>query len=151
MRQDLDSLFSSKLLPDDDHHGDRQALEIRYAAAALLVVCAKSDFDDHPEEERQIIALLENTFDLDQELIGEILSVLDEDMVLRGVQQFTGLVNQHYTRDDKIVLMENLWKVAFADGHLDRFEEQFINRVAFMIKLSAEDVADCRDTVQGQS
>ncbi len=145
----LADFFANRLTPAEDRHGEREAFEVRYAAAALLVVCAKSDFRDHPDEERAIVELLEKTFSLEHELIEEILSVLDEDVVVRGIQQFTSLVNKHYTRADKQVLIENLWQVAMADGHLDRFEEQYINRVSFMINMSPEEVLACRDNVAG--
>lgn len=149
MPGDFATFFTSRLTPDSDHHGERDAFEMRYSAAALLVVCAKSDFHDHPEEERAIIDLLEKTFQIEHKLIEELMDVFgDEDVVVRGIQQFTTLVNKHYTPGDKTVLMENLWKVAYADGHLDRFEEQFINRVAFMIRVSDEQVAQCREAVR---
>ena len=134
MLDDLSHFFSTKLKPADGHHGERDAFEVRYAAAALLVVCAKADFQDHPEEERAIIELLERTFSLEHALIEELLAVMDEDSIVRGIQQFTSLVNKHYTKEDKQVLIENLWRVAYADGHVDRFEEQYVNRVAFMIR-----------------
>lgn len=147
MLDDLSNFFARKLTPAAGHHGERDAFEVRYAAAALLVVCAKADFRDHPEEERAIIELLEKTFSLDHGLIEELLAVMDEDVIVRGIQQFTSLVNKHYTRADKQVLIENLWQVACADGHLDRFEEQFVNRVAFMIDVTADDVAVARKDV----
>jgi uncharacterized tellurite resistance protein B-like protein len=35
----------------------------------------------------------------------------------------------------KIALLESLWRVAFADGRLDKYEEQFIRRIAGLINL----------------
>jgi uncharacterized tellurite resistance protein B-like protein len=50
--------------------------------------------------------------------------------------QFTQLVNQHYSHTDKITLVENLWLVAFADGRLDKYEEQFIRKVSGLLHLA---------------
>lgn len=141
MLEDLKSFFTRRLTPSEGHHGDRVSDEVRYAAAALMLVCAKSDFVDHPEEERAIVRLLESVFDLDQPAIDELVAVTDTETVVQGIERLTGLVNRHYTLEDKQILIENLWHVAFADGRLDEFEEQYIARVAFMIDLSQAEVA----------
>lgn len=147
MLNDIKSLFSEKMTPPSEYAGDGASHEVQYAAAALLVVCAKADFQDHPEEQRAIEALLEKTFGIDHELIEKLISYVDEDSAIRGIQQFTQLVNQHYSYEDKQVLIENLWRVAFADGRLDSFEEQYIARVAFMIDVPQTMVQRCKTAV----
>ena len=47
-----------------------------------------------------------------------------------GVDQFTSMINENYGYADKKKLLEYLWVVALADGRLDRYEEQFIAKVA---------------------
>ena len=141
---DLKSFFAVNLTPPDGHHGERQLHEVRYAAAVLLVVCARADFEKHPEEERAIIQLLEETFSLEHELIETLLEHIQEEEIVKSLQQITELVNRHYTMEDKHVLIENLWKVTYADGRLDKFEEQFISRVAFMIDVPESRVQACK-------
>ncbi len=121
--------------PHDGLHGENVAQEIRYAAAALLVVCAKADFEEHPEEISAITKLLEETFELEKKIIEELMECVDEETGVRGLDEFTRLVNQHYSEEDKLILVGNLWRVAHADGRVDQFEEQFISRVAFMIDV----------------
>ena len=108
-------------VPDEE---SGECHEVRFAAAALLVVCARADFEEHPEEQSTILDLLENTFDLDEEGLHELLDLVDPDAAVTDLQEFTKLVNQHYSAQDKRVLIENLWRVALADGRIDRFEEQ---------------------------
>ena len=140
MIDDLKAFFSRRLTPREGQHGDRISHEVRYAAAALMVVCAKADFEDSPDESRAIIRLLGQTFRLDGDEIDELIALIDEDAAVRNLQAFTRLINRYYTIHDKRILIENLWQVAFADGRLDVFEEQFIARVAFMIRLTQDDV-----------
>ena len=59
MIADLTTFFAEKLTPRDGQRGDRISHEVRFAAAALMLVCAKADFEDHPEEQAAIIMLLE--------------------------------------------------------------------------------------------
>lgn len=140
MLTDFRSFFSARLAPPENpmERGDQH--EVRFAAAALLVVCARADFVEHPDEQSTIIKLLERTFDLSTGMLDELLNLVDPDAAVTDLQDFTQLVNQHYSEEDKLVLIENLWRVAFADGRLDRFEEQYVSRVAFMIGVREDEV-----------
>jgi len=136
---DFNSFFQEKMAP----HGSQSQVmeEIRYAAAALLVVCAKADFEEHPEEFDAITKLLASAFQLGEHEIGELIGYVEEDTGLKRLEEFTNLVNQYYSLEAKEMLIENLWQVAFADGRLDQFEEQYISRVAFMIDIPQRHVA----------
>ena len=131
-------------VPDEE---SGECHEVRFAAAALLVVCARADFEEHSEEQSTILDLMENTFDLDEEGLHELLDLVDPDAAVTDLQEFTKLVNQHYFAQDKRVLIENLWRVALADGRIDRFEEQYIARVAFMISVSGDEVSSAQARV----
>lgn len=147
MLVEIDEFFVQKMTPPEHQHGEGALQQVRYAAAALLVVCAKSDFHDHPEEEKAIHRLLEQTFELDHQMIVDLLSYVDAATSAQRLQEFTQLVNKYYVAEDKAVLIENLWQVAFADGRLDRFEELYVGRVAFMIAVSSDVVAQARAKV----
>lgn len=147
MLTDIKAFFAENLIPHDGPHGERQQHEIRYAAAALLVTCAKADFVEDPDEQRVIVALLEDKFGIDHDLIVSLMEYADEQTGVKGLQEFTNLVNEHYSKEDKNLLVENLWRVAYADGRLDKFEEQFVSRVAFMIDVSPGQVQSLKQAV----
>ncbi len=146
MFSDLGNFFAERLTPPEpggpQDSGEQN--EVRFAAAALLVVCARADFEEHPEEQSAILRLLGKTFDLSVVEQEELLGLVDANAAVSDLQQLTDLVNQHYSDPDKQVLIENLWRVAYADGRLDRFEEQYIARVAFMIGVTGDDVKAAR-------
>lgn len=148
MLTDLSSFFADRMTPPEiQGSGLGERHEVCFAAAALLIVCARADFEEHPEEQSTIFNLLETTFDLDEESLHELLDLVDPDAAVTGLQEFTNLVNQHYSAQDKRVLIENLWRVALADGRLDRFEEQYIARVAFMTGVSGDEVSSAQARV----
>ena len=145
MLTDIRAFFAENLIPHEGSQGKRQKHEVRYAAAALLVTCAKADFVEDPDEQKLIVELLESKFDIDHDMIVSLMDYADEQTGVKGLQEFTNLVNEHYSADDKQLLVENLWRVAYADGRLDKFEEQFVSRVAFMIDVSADQVQASRE------
>ncbi|MDA0977850.1 MAG: TerB family tellurite resistance protein [Proteobacteria bacterium] len=144
MFEDLKSYFSSSLTPAAEFAESSGQEEIRRAAAALLLICARADFEHHPEEQRAIINALEQTFMLGEPAISELLHLLDEETNTTRLLEFTRLVNRYYSTPAKIELLENLWRVAFADGRLDEFEEHYIARVAFLIRIDQEQLQACR-------
>ena len=40
---------------------------------------------------------------------------------------------------DKVLLVENLWRLALADDHLDKYEEQMIRKTADLLYVSHSD------------
>jgi uncharacterized tellurite resistance protein B-like protein len=135
MLNDIKKFFEEKLLVEaKDESGVTQGIE--YATAALMIELAKADFEEDDIERQLIIAMLRDTFDIEGEHLEELMAAADEASAeASDFFQFTSLINDHYDNTQKIALLENLWRVAFADGRLDKYEEQFIRRIAGLINL----------------
>jgi uncharacterized tellurite resistance protein B-like protein len=50
--------------------------------------------------------------------------------------QFTTVLNDRYSRDERIRVIEQMWQVALADGHLGTLENSIISRVADLLHLT---------------
>ena len=57
------------------------------------------------------------------------------DLRARKPEVLTALVNEHFSARDKYDLVYNLWRVAYADGSLDKHEEALIRHIAELIHL----------------
>lgn len=132
--------FHEWLMPDQTADPADRQRDIRYATAALLLEVAKADFGQDDLEHAVIVAMLRDTFDLDEETLQSLVQIAEQaTQEATDVYQFTMLVNEYYSYEDKVRLIENLWRVAYADGRLDRYEEQFIRKVAGLIYVSHAD------------
>ncbi|MEJ6682776.1 MAG: TerB family tellurite resistance protein [SAR86 cluster bacterium] len=141
MLDKIKHFFNDKLLPSiTDDKGDNNDRSLQFAMAALLLELARADFDADDQERDLIMSLLRDTFALEEADLLELLELAgaasDE---ANDVFQFTQLVNQHYHHDDKIHLVEQLWRVAFADGRLDKYEEQFIRKLSGLLHVAHSD------------
>jgi uncharacterized tellurite resistance protein B-like protein len=56
-----------------------------------------------------------------------------------SLYEFTRLVNDHYSYDEKYALVGAMWQVAYADKSLNKYEEHLIRRVAELIYLTHDD------------
>lgn len=113
---------------------------LRLAMAALMIEVAESDYDDSAEERDALFNIVKQSFDLEESEVDEILNLARaEHKESTDYFQFTSLINQNYSEARKIELIENLWKVAFADKVLHKYEEHVIRRIADLIYVSHRD------------
>ncbi len=133
MLNKLQQFFQKKLSPPEEQAvGDR----INLAAAALLIEVARADLELDTREQNKIIELLKTTLQLPEEDIHSLISLATEKSEsASSLFEFTTLINEHYSLEQKQVLMEQLWHVAFADNELDKYEEHLLRRITDLIHL----------------
>lgn len=116
------------------HVEDHTEHEIRLAAASLLIEVAKADHELSNEEEKSLIAALENMYDLELAEKQELVSQAKEKSAeATSLYEYTSVINSHFSAQDKFQLIINMWKIAFSDKQIDRFEEHLIRRVADLL------------------
>ena len=69
-------------------------------------------------------------------LINESKKTVSESTSL---YQYTRLINDLCDYEDKIQLITNLWIIAFADKHLDKYEEYLIRKISDLLYVSHSD------------
>ncbi|MDA8962172.1 TerB family tellurite resistance protein [Congregibacter sp.] len=112
----------------------------RLAAAALLVEVARADFQQDAEEEAAMRDLLCSSLSLDRATVDSLLSEASDTVdEATSLYDFTRLVNDHYSYDEKFALVGAMWQVAYADKSLNKYEEHLIRRVSELIYLKHED------------
>jgi uncharacterized tellurite resistance protein B-like protein len=123
----LKALFETTGRETDEELTNRTNL----AAAALMIETARADFSQDPEEELALQKLLASSLQLEpgrvETLMQEAGDRVDESTSL---YEFTRVINDHYSAQQKLALVDAMWKVAFADGNLDKYEEHLIRQVA---------------------
>ena len=123
----LKALFE---LPEQE---DEQQLQDRLhlAAAALLIETARADFTQDEAEQQAMEALLSRSLGLSVNKVHELMitasAQVDE---ATSLYEFTRVINDHYSAEQKLRLVGAMWAVAYADGDLDKYEEALIRQVA---------------------
>lgn len=109
---------------------------IQKASAALLVEIMVTDGTIDSAEEREIIRLLQSHFGLSASECHELIKLARAEVAeATSLYQFTELVNQHFSAQDKYALVCQLWSMAYADRHLDKYEEASIRKIAELIHV----------------
>ena len=118
---------------------------IEFATAALLIEVSRSDSDRADEEQASILAILNSLFDFTDEELTELIAMAEDAIEeAHDLHQFTRLMNEHYDYAGRKQLVTQLWRVAYADGRIDKFEEHIIRRIAGLLHV------DNRDFIQAK-
>ncbi len=131
--------------------GDKAAAAVEepHLAVAVLLVEAGLMHGDFSTQERGMTArLLSRRFGLSPDEADELIDRAEARA--RGTAQyfpFTNSLNTNMSIEDKIEVVEMLWRIAFADGQLDAFEDQLIRQVAGLLHVPDRDRMDAKKRV----
>ena len=111
--------------------------DILVATCALFVEIARIDEKFSDEEMDTIMAILKEKYGLSQEyadaLIVEAEKELDESVDL---WQFARLINENYTNEEKIEIIETLWRIVYVDGKMDAHEHYLMGKLQNLLRLT---------------
>jgi len=118
---------------------------IRVATCVLLLQMARSDNEFTDAERETITVLLKKDFGLSDELAAELLDLshkkLEESVDL---WQYTNLIKKDYSLEEKIRVIESIWKVVYADGKLDPHEDYLVHKLSQLLGLSHKQLIDAK-------
>lgn len=136
----IKQFFDNQLASPGQESSVHKASRLRLASAALMFELLKTDRHIDKRETDMMRQVLETTFDLDKQQIDDIIRLAEEEATQAvSLYEFTSLVNEAYQYEDKVLLVENLWRLALADDHLDKYEEQMIRKTADLLYVSHSD------------
>ncbi|MDX8381944.1 MAG: TerB family tellurite resistance protein [Ghiorsea sp.] len=126
----IKKIFTDKeeIKPENKEHS------ISLAVTAVMIETMKADDVLDDAEHQAIFSAIENRFKLSHQdveaLIEEAKAASEKAMDLH---QFTSLIIEHFTTEERIDILKELWLIAMADGEVDSYEEHLIRRIAKLI------------------
>ena len=137
----IKSFFSKNVLEPETEPTSPDQL----ATAALLIEVMVIDGDLDDQEMQAIAGTLSNMLHLSKEQIDQLIELSKEEVAeATSLYQFTKEINEHFDIEKKLSLMTAMWRVAFADGHLDKYEENIIRRVADLLHIRHSEYIRCK-------
>ena len=132
--------FDKYLVLDENQQALGKTQRLQLATAALLFEISKADYEMSDEELAKIKRLLAEKFSLSSNQLGELIQLAKlEVKQSTSLYDFTRLINDEYSLDDKKQIIYLLWQVAFADQVLDKYEEALIRKIAELIYVPHQD------------
>jgi len=122
-----------------------EAERVQVATCIILLEVAKSDDEFSSVEKATVEAILKKKFDISAEAVEELMEVASrkrEESV--DLWQFTNLINQNYTKEEKKRIVESAWRVIYADKKLDGYEDHLIHKLAKLLQLDHSDLIEAK-------
>jgi uncharacterized tellurite resistance protein B-like protein len=137
MLKTLKEFFTSTLEADSNHDTGH---DLNLAAAVLMVEISMADSSIGEEERRIIHNAMQESFNLSEDEAHTIISLAEKEVDHAvSLHEFTSLINQTLSAEEKSGIVGILWEVAFADKILDKYEEYFIRKIADLLYVSHQD------------
>jgi uncharacterized tellurite resistance protein B-like protein len=115
---------------------DREAA-MRLATAVLMIDVARADFVFDESEFDQVLKLVEVHFRLTAEQAAElVVEASDKAENLVDIHEFTRLLHDYLTEDEKARIVSLLWQIAYADGRLDKYEDSLVLKISDLLYVS---------------
>lgn len=113
---------------------------LRKAAALLMLEVALAD-DDFDLQERDLIKQqIASTYQLTEQTCDDLLALAEkESEELLSIQGLTRALVEQLDMPERQKVVEQLWRVAYADGRLDVYEEHMIRRISDLLYVSHSD------------
>lgn len=110
------------------------------AAAVLMVEISMADSTVQPEERRVIKNALRENFNLPEENAATLIELAEKEVDHAvSLYDFTSFLNNTMTIEERAGIVELLWRVAFADAVLDKYEEYYVRKISDLLYVPHRD------------
>ncbi|RMG92438.1 MAG: TerB family tellurite resistance protein [Zetaproteobacteria bacterium] len=116
---------------------ERQQHEPALAIAVLMIELMRMDGHEHDCELTRLRSLLQQRLGLDDMQVHKLIErARHEANMALDIQQFTRAIVAELNTEERIGMLADLWRLAWADQHLDPQEEQLLRRIGELLGLS---------------
>nr|WP_136251288.1 TerB family tellurite resistance protein [Ningiella ruwaisensis] len=137
MLNKLKTFFKQELDIKENESSEQQ---LQRACAALLIEVTRADFEKTQEEKDKVASLLQSKFNLSETQLQALIAQVEENEAdTTSVYPFTSLIKEQYDYEQRVNVIRLMWKVAYADGELDRFEDDVIRKTADLLYVRHSD------------
>ena len=110
--------------------------KLQLATVVLFLEMMYMDDKVDPKEQDVILSLVHQNFSLTAEQATSLIELAEQQRKqATDYFQFTSLINKEYSLEQKVRLIESLWKIAFIDGVLDMNEEYLVRKIADLLHV----------------
>lgn len=123
--------------------------KLKIATCALLIEVGNADDEFSKVEKEAIINIMRENFALSETEVAELIELANQQIEESiSLYEFTDIINKNFSREEKLEVVKNIWRLIFADGKLDQYEEYFIRKISRNLNLYHQDFIDTKIAVK---
>ncbi len=119
--------------------------DLNTALCILLLEAAHVDGECTDEEKEHVIVTLTTKCGVPRDEIDEFIASGDQKRKKSAdLFQFTRYMNKNFSKEEKIEVMEAVWRVIHIDGYLEAHEDHFAHKLANLLRLNHRELIDAK-------
>ncbi|MCZ2720190.1 TerB family tellurite resistance protein [Marinomonas sp. 15G1-11] len=127
---------------------DESEISYNLALATVLVEVMVSDDAVDQREVEKILEILKNQPDLSDEVDSILAEARSQSKLAHDMFKYTNVINEQASNEDKDEIMRCLWRIAYADLELDKYEDHRIRRISELLYVPHSDFIRTKLEVQ---
>jgi uncharacterized tellurite resistance protein B-like protein len=145
LKKILSNEITGPLKAENAERSDNHEKQLQIATAAIFVEMAKADGDFSDEEREHIVASLKNRFGLEEEYVHDLIEFSHAELKHSiSLYEFSGVINERFTFEDKYELLKNLWRLIYTDKTLDKYEDHLIKMIGGMLQMEHKQIINAK-------
>ena len=124
---------------------------LKVAVAVLVHEARRADYAEGDLKESDAgVAALRDLLGLESTQAAELLAEgREKAQHLSSFYAPVTVIKREYSMDERIRLIEHLWRVAFADGLLNPYEDHYVRKIAHLLYVPNTDSMLARNRARG--
>ncbi len=133
--------FFKKIFQTEE--SDDPTIDDKTSTKACVALLLETSMADEILDESELMALkntLQKDFQINEDEIDELIDLAKENVEdSTSLYEFTRDINDNFDSAERVKLIESMWKIAYADGNIDKYEEHIIRKVSNLIYVAHSD------------
>ncbi len=143
--------YFKNMITTQTNEQDSFQKKLQVATCALFFEIAKADEDFTNEEHEKIVSIMKTKYELDNNEAKDLMLHTEESIKKSvSIYEFATLVDQNFSKDEKLELIKNLWELIYTDKKLDKYEDNLIKRIGDILKLEHREVIESKLLVKSE-
>ena len=133
--------FFKKIFQNEE--SEDPIIDDKTSTKACVALLLETSMADEILDESELMALkntLQKDFQINEDEIDELIDLAKENVEdSTSLYEFTRDINDNFDSAERVKLIESMWKIAYADGNIDKYEEHIIRKVSNLIYVAHSD------------
>ncbi len=138
--------FFKKIFKTEE--SEKPTIDDKTSTKACIALLLETSMADEVLDESELQALkntLQKDFLIDEDEIDELINLAKENVQdSTSLYEFTRDINDNFDATERVKLIESMWKIAYADGNIDKYEEHIIRKVSNLIYVAHSDFINAK-------
>ena len=129
-----------------------QANHLRLGIACLIHEARRVDFDDDAREHPAALDALAKMFGIDRDEAEALLAeARQKTQHLSSYYSIVSAIKRDLSAEQRVLLIEVLWRVAYADQALHAYEDHFVRKIAHLLYVPNTQVMLARSRARAEA